>query len=245
MHDFGKLVYLDVPKTGSTFISEFLNATCRLPLVKRLKHHGIGYDFRPDSFYFISVRNPFHQYMSLYRYGLDGKGMVRRQLVKNGHAHLYRTDDEGTFNDWMRFILAYENAPFLGEGYGQFGDKLDIGFLSYRFLKLSLVYPLENLQTLNSYDELVLYYEKANIAKVALWQERLNQALLQLATDLKPEYFHQEKVHRFLEESGRLNVSLTQKDVRYQFENDVWELVNSREKFLLTTIYKEVLSGSA
>ena len=74
MDDFGRIIYLDVEKTGSTFISKFLQENMACQRVRKVKHGRIGNDFKKDSFYFISVRNPLSQYLSLYRYGCGGKG---------------------------------------------------------------------------------------------------------------------------------------------------------------------------
>ena len=90
MDDFGRIIYLDVEKTGSTFISKFLQENMACQRVRKVKHGRIGNNFKKGSFYFISVRNPLSQYLSLYRYGCGGKGAIYESLAKSEHTQLYQ-----------------------------------------------------------------------------------------------------------------------------------------------------------
>ena len=74
MHDFGKIVYLEMQKTGSTFVNSFLRECCLLEEISYKKHGVVRDDYASDKFYFITIRHPYDLYSSLYRYGLDGQG---------------------------------------------------------------------------------------------------------------------------------------------------------------------------
>ena len=65
MYDYGKLVYLDLQKTGSRFVVDFLEATCKLSLRSGDEHTFVREDYDPDTYYFITVRHPETQYSSL------------------------------------------------------------------------------------------------------------------------------------------------------------------------------------
>ena len=84
MHDFGDIVYLDLQKTGSTFVSEFLRFACVCPERKFQKHGWITDDLRSSATYFITVRHPHALYSALYRYGLDRKGAIYNRLHRAG-----------------------------------------------------------------------------------------------------------------------------------------------------------------
>ena len=128
MHDFGKIVYLDLHKTGSTYISAFLTACCLLTENKFSKHDWIRADYDSNNFYFISIRHPLSLYSSLYRYGLDGKGDVYNRLRKSNNLSTY-----SSFNSFVEFLIDERNADLLGYGYNQIYAK-HIGFMSFRFL---------------------------------------------------------------------------------------------------------------
>jgi hypothetical protein len=91
MHDFGEIVYLDLQKTGSTFVSEFLKFACVCPEQKFQKHGWITEDLRSSATYFITVRHPHGLYSSLYRYGLDRKGAIYNRLQRAGRLSTYES----------------------------------------------------------------------------------------------------------------------------------------------------------
>ena len=111
MEDYGKLVYLDVQKTGSTFICAFLRECAKLGLHHSEQHARVA-EARPGTIYAISVRHPLEQYVSLFRYGLDEKGAVFSRIKSIGREDLYHADG---FDDWIRFILDAANAKVLGD----------------------------------------------------------------------------------------------------------------------------------
>ena len=104
MYDYGKLVYLDLQKTGSRFVVDFLESTCKLDLRSGDEHTFVREDYDPDKYYFITVRHPETQYSSLYRYGLGGnKGFVYRSIINSGREDLYDAENP-RFNDWLEFV---------------------------------------------------------------------------------------------------------------------------------------------
>jgi hypothetical protein len=233
MHDFGRLVYLDLQKTGSTFVSRFLNETCALPLVKESKHTRI--QSRPDraAFYFITVRNPVSQYSSLFRYGLDRRGALYKNFEKYGKAHLY-SRAPGSFNEWLRFILEQENAAVLGEGFERIPRSYNLGFLSYRYLMLSLSRPEKTILKKPRDVDLLQYARDESIVNHVIFNEKLNDGLKELATNLKPEFFDQERVAAFFRNEERVNASITQAHEVGAIADDVREMIMSKERVLLS-----------
>jgi len=69
MHEFPNFVYLDVEKTGSTFIMTLLDEFISAPVVRREHHMPMEADCDRSKRYFISVRDPLDAYISLYSYG--------------------------------------------------------------------------------------------------------------------------------------------------------------------------------
>ena len=233
MHDFRRLVYLDLQKSGSTFVSRFLNETCRLQLVKEIKHGRIEEDYDPNAFYFITIRHPIAQYSSLFRYGLDGRGALYYHLSQRGKAGLYRKD-AASFNQWLRFMLDHHNADMLGEGFEKVPESFDLGFLSFRYLMLSLARPLETLLSKEEGIDVAEFAKRRSIVQHTVRNESLNQGLRELALDLKPEYFDARKVDKFFKRPKTINVSKIGDEMINIIDDDVREMICRKERVLLS-----------
>jgi len=233
MHDFGKLVYLDLHKTGSTFVSQFLNETCALPVVKELKHGRIYRpDYRKSAFYFITVRHPISQYSSLFRYGLDRRGGLYERLAKLGKADLYRSGAV-SFNQWLRFVLNFANAGLLEEGFERIPEAFNLGLLSYRYLMLSLARPERTILKKPRGISLLQYSREKSIVSYVIRNESLNEGLLELAKKIKPQYFDQGKVEEFFRRQRKANVSTVKAEEIEEIDEDVRGLIEEKERILL------------
>lgn len=206
MDDFGAFCYLDVQKTGSTFISKMLRAYSIHPLLASGKHRTIeapdkndqflqantnltvsaptGGIYRPNCFYFNSVRNPFDYYASLYNYGCDGRGRLAVMLRKSGLGNMY-DGSEPSFFAWVEYVLDPCNAANCNEMYGKTCASA-VGFLTFRFLRLSVSSPGLKLDGLRTMDEACALYRDFNICSTTLRQESLSADLQRLfATELR------------------------------------------------------------
>lgn len=140
MHEFQTFAYLPVPKTGTTFISRFLERFSKEKLVRLESHQPMETDCDRTKLYFISVRHPLDAYISLYSYGSQKRGKMGRKLRKLGFGNLYDGTSSG-FNEWLNYVLQPENAsvldrPFAKVGGGRVAEL--IGLQSYRYLRLAL-----------------------------------------------------------------------------------------------------------
>ena len=137
MHEFETFVYLDMEKTGSTFISRLLNKFVPEPLVRQKHHEPMGKDFDPKKFYFISVRNPLDSYLSLYSFGCQQQGKVYARLRNNGHEDFYDGTDE-SFGQWLTFVMKPLHAKMMTDQYHQVGLADLLGLQSWRYLRLAV-----------------------------------------------------------------------------------------------------------
>ena len=233
MHDFGKLVYLDLQKSGSSLVSQFLNETCRLPQVKDIKHGRIGRDYRKNAFYFITIRHPVSQYSSLFRYGLDRKGALYERLAKHGRDSLYQADTT-SFNQWLRFMLDFNNASLLGEGFEKIPQSYNLGFLSFRYLMLSMARPVKTTLKKPPTIDLLQYARERSIVNYVIFNERLQEELVNLAKNVKPEYFDQARVNEFFSKERKINASTTKADTINEIDGDVYRLITEKERILLS-----------
>ena len=230
MYNFGKLTYLDLNKTGSKFILSFLTMCLKFKLLKEREHEPVRDDYSPEAFHLISIRHPYSQYSSLFRYGLDKKGLVYQRLSKSGHESLYSVKN---FNAWLSFVLDIRNAKILAEGYENLPENIDIGFLSYRFLKLSLIYPYKLIELFKGFSDPVAVLEKNSIVDHIVKNENLNDGLKKLANEVRPDLFFQDKVATFFTEAKKMNVSRTKSDDLPEISAHNKQVIEEKEYLLM------------
>jgi hypothetical protein len=98
------------------------------------------------------------------------------------------------FNAWLRFVLDDTKPSILGfQGVSHLG----LGFISYRFLELSIKQPRSTLRAANSYDDVWDIYRSQRIVNELIRTEELNDGLQRLASGPLAEYFDQNKVRKF------------------------------------------------
>jgi hypothetical protein len=211
VQEFESFVYLDVQKTGSTFISFLLRKYGAERQIRAFKHKNVGAEYDKDKFHFISIRNPLDQYISLYSYGCSGSGGLFKRLARRGMEDLYDSSWKG-FKKWLRFVLDEENAPLMaGKEAHDYRDRIQqlIGFQTYRFLELALAEPNEVLAGCNSREDVREAYGKLNIAQFHVRHESFQEDLKNLLTDKIPHAMADlDGALKFVAEGEPLNTSL-------------------------------------
>ena len=228
MHDFGKIAYLDVHKTGSSYVSKFLNSCCTLETLRFSKHDWVRDDWRSDCFYFITLRNPYDMYSSLYRFGLDKKGGVFSRIKKFGMLDCYES-----FEKFVNFCLEEQNANILGYSYTREISK-HIGFMSFRFMKLSLQFPMKQINECIRKGHSLDTLEPKFITKLEIKNEKLRSELMRLSLDLFPEYFDVIKVHDFMNTNLRVNESQITKDKVDDLSEETLARMSDQEWLLMS-----------
>lgn len=237
MHEFETFAYLDVQKTGSTYISHLLKHFCSENMVSLRKHGRVGSNYDPSKFYFISVRNPLDQYISLYSHGSGGAGALFSRLGKRGYGHLYDSTWSG-FSKWLTFVLKPSHAKFLDKEYAsdEAGDlhRL-IGFQTYRYLELAMREPIEALSKCKTKEDVRSAYRENNIVNFTIRHESFDADIKQLlSTQLRGSMSDIDAALEYHSQGTRRNVS----DRVDQFEDDanlrprIRRLLQEREWFL-------------
>jgi hypothetical protein len=215
---------------------EFFRNTCKLEAVYKDGHGRVKARFDPTKFYFITVRHPVGQYVSLFRFGLDRKGALFQRLNKSGLADdLYREGNEG-FNRWLAYILDPANAKTVEPPY-RLAAHLGIGLQSYRFLSFALRRSQKVFQEAKDYDDLVARFRTGSILNHVIRNENLSEGLRHLATELFPQHFDQDKVAGFLAASTRVNAAKSSSAALYEPLGEIRDLLEEKEKFLLREFY--------
>ena len=206
MLEFKNFVYLDVQKTGSTYIRHFLQNFSRTPWITDQRHGPVDrYD--SDKLYIISCRDPLPQYLSLYSFGCREKGKLRRRLARAGMANFYDGTIKG-FTGWLELVV----DPATGQKYLEDLDNhpiLDlIGLQSLRFLRMAFPAYLKVFETINEKNDVKDRLKTDGLYKVLLKTETLTDDLTKL---LKGEFGGILKepaaAEKWLAETRRKNVS--------------------------------------
>ena len=139
MYEFPNFAYLDVEKSGSTFIFQVLGKYASQDGILRDHHRPMPIDCDRSKFYFISVRDPLDSYISLYSFGCGSRGKMRIRFERRDLAHFYDGTTEG-FNDWLKFTLKTKNRDVVDGGYADAGSNIPelMGPQSYRYLRLAI-----------------------------------------------------------------------------------------------------------
>lgn len=209
MHEFETFVYLDVQKTGSTFVSYMLQQYTSEKELAFRKHGRVGGNYNPEKFYFISARDPLDQYISLYSHGCSAMGGLSNRLRNRGHEDLYDSTWSG-FRRWLKLALDPENAALFDPEYGKKKYELSklIGFQTYRFLELALQNPLVTLYACKTQDDIREAYKTKNIAKFIIRHEHFNEDVEELlTTKIRKSVPDLDAALKFLKEGRKLNIS--------------------------------------
>ena len=235
MLDYGPFCYLDVEKTGSTFIREFLRRHVAIPEVNGSKHKTVGWSFGEpkDRFFFISCREPLDSYVSLYRFGLDGRGgMYHRITAKPGMDNVYDGSPEG-FERWLRFVLDPNSYGSFVHSYGRRQARI-YGLMTHRYLRLSLRFGDMRCRMIGTRKQMLATYRANKLHDAIVRNESLTEDLaVVLRSHLRP--YLRDADAALAELSGkpeRLNASTPASEFLAAFEDQqLLQLLVEREWF--------------
>jgi hypothetical protein len=207
MIEYETFTYLALQKTGSTFIINFLKRFCSEDRRWAKKHSPVPPDrYSPEKLYIISVRDPLDQYLSLYSFGVAGRGGLHRRVNRNSGESHYDGTDRG-FRRWLRLVLQPENAHVLDREYAEFqGGELAqiVGYQSFRYLRLACL----RLDSAADKEALRQSFAQSNIVGFVIRNERLNADLATLVrTRLRHSISDLDAALAYLENAQRINAS--------------------------------------
>jgi hypothetical protein len=109
---FDSFVYLDLPKTGCTFLRETLKAICVDQPVQDIKHAPL--QSMPPVPRIMTIRDPLNYLNSLWRYGLDGRGGFYR-ACRTSHPMAYADRSPRSFRCFLNLALSAGSISFGGQ----------------------------------------------------------------------------------------------------------------------------------
>lgn len=237
MLDYGSFCYLDVQKTGSSFIVDFLKRHTAEAPVKFAKHRRVSFKRAKqdgDTCYFITARDPLDQYKSLYHFGLTKPNSpIRRRLDTHfsGGSSLYAEGSAG-FPNWLEFMLDPQNAGFYEAPYADTHADL-FGYMTYRYLTLALPGKHKELNGFRDREQVIRRYQNKGLPKVVIRNESLNGDLAALIkAELGPRLLDPEAaVNELMTSDTRINAS-KRDGAKDDLSDDLLRAVQDREWFL-------------
>ena len=229
MIEFENLVYLDVQKTGSTFVQAFLRRFCAGGLVARNRHKPVSERIE-GKLYIISSRDPLAQYRSLYTYGCSGKGGLRKRLAKRGLGDYYDGTTAG-FEKWLALVLAPETVRKYLSGADKHALLDLVGLQSIRFLSLAFPVTDSLLEVGRSKEKLKAALLEHGLCDVVLKAESLNEDLVALSEGKHSCLFKNiPQIRAYLASTPKQNTSSTTFDIDLRaLSSEVKDLVEERE----------------
>ncbi len=236
MFEYETFAYLDVQKTGSTFIAKLLETFAAETLVASRKHGRIR-NPDPAKFYFTSCRDPLDQLLSLYFYGCAGEGRIREAMQAAGESTLYDGTPDG-FDAFLRFVLDPGKADVFGEDYGKSGIAPIAGLMTFRFVVLSLPRPLQRVATCHSGSDLVNAYRTHAMTSTVVRAEALNDTMRDLIRGpLKTRLRDPAAAIAWIDTSERVNASKRKDRERpFVISDEAKRLIEDREWFLFDVL---------
>lgn len=202
--EFPTVVYLDVHKTGSTQIEHLLEHALGTPPIEHRKHAPIDAR-RPGKLHLISTRHPWEQYVSLFRFGRDGSGLVYRALAAAGRERLY--DD---FRAWLRFVVDPANAATVDRGWARTGSADTLGLMGYRYLRLAIADPARTLHGVRRGADADALLREHGVVDAVIENRRLESDLLDALRahpEVLPDRFDAPAFADWMRAQPRRNVS--------------------------------------
>jgi hypothetical protein len=135
MIEFESFCFLQNHKTGCTLVETFLRTHCSEDIVRYEKHWAPPAR-RPGKFHFVGIREPLDTYLSLFNYGLDGRGEIFSRLRAAGLGGLYAAGIDG-FAAWLGHLLDPRSSEILYPP-GCAWMAAESGLLTARFLRLAI-----------------------------------------------------------------------------------------------------------
>jgi hypothetical protein len=179
MYEFPNFVYLDVEKTGSSFIFQLLTRFCVDEGIRRDHHEPMPADCDRSKFYFISVRDPLDTYISLYSFGCESRGKMRMRFEREDLEHVYDGTTTG-FHEWLKYALRARRADVVATEYATTSIAQLLGPQSYRYLCLAIPGSRERLGECATRDEIRALHDAEKLPSFTIRHENFAADLTKL-----------------------------------------------------------------
>lgn len=254
-----KFIYIQMQKTGCTHIAKLL---AKIFDGEKLGTHNpaLKRQINSDLFFISSIRNPWDWYLSLWAYGVQGRGGVMSRLTKKNRLRALKNDPKGynkkeiinkltnkaslwtdvyqdssdiaAFRRWLKMILDPTNAELIGEGYGEKQISKYCGFMTYRYLKLCCSGFVDLKFTDSGLDECDLFSIDDENCYIDFFirQESLEKDLCAVSEKIRPLTT---KERQLIWSAKKTNTSVRPHRLAQYYNEETIDLVAKRDRLLV------------
>jgi hypothetical protein len=232
-------------KTGCTHIAKLLSQIFSGQQIG--KHNTAPSELIATGSYFVSsIRNPWDWYLSLWTYGVQGKGRLWQDLTHSSERNGFLSESEltpwrGVYDDienvesfrrWLKMIQNPDNSSLLGEDYSRTIAPYFCGLMTYRHLYLCCQNTKNLLIPSNIYDfnALQQFYNENYYINFIVHQERLNDELQAAIENIRPLTPSEKSLIHY---AKKTNTSRREYSLAEYYDDETCNLVANRERIIV------------
>jgi hypothetical protein len=183
MIEYENLCYLDLQKTATTSISQFLFHYVDERQTVHGGHSSPRHGHDTTKFHFISIREPSALYRSLYLYTCGSRRGLYTYLEAIGRGGILKPTSEN-FHAWLDFMLDPEQVGRVQHKVNKLGVSEHCGWVTGLMLLISTVQPKKGFKPVpaKSREELRRYFDRERLFRYYVRIEHLAQDLFAVMT---------------------------------------------------------------
>lgn len=244
------LIYIQMQKTASTNIADLLLKTVGGELIG--KHNPATEKQAKSGIYCAaSIRNPWDWYLSLWCFGVGGRGALMKHLtcrkptktlLKNPKlllgtfsksAKMWRglytkSADVVAFRRWLMLILQSDNQ-ILGEGVGHQNSSSKVGLMTHRYLNLHCLKSSQHFD-FTDFSQLLEFENKTCYIDFFIRQERLSTDLYALISKFQSV---NEAQKQLIFDSKKTNTSERALPIKSYYDQESADLIQKSERLII------------
>lgn len=233
-----ELIYIQMQKTGCTHVARMLGKLFDGENTAR-KHNTATTEQLNSGRYFISsIRNPWDWYLSLWTFGVQGRGGFMNRLTrltedsvrwKSVYSNSANID---SFRKWLKMIHDPANSCYLGEGYGDTTITRLCGFMTYRYLYLSSrnINKVRVNEEISSFEELFQFDNENCYIDYFVRQEALEETLCKAIEQVRTLT---QKERKLIFESEKTNTSVRTLSISDYYDKESIDLIQFRDRLII------------
>ncbi|MGV3550374.1 hypothetical protein [Rhizobium sp.] len=250
MIEYEKFIYLDMYKTGSTYVDSLLRKLIKGKPLRRTRHapitKGRPFFWKRGKYAFATVRNPWDWYVSMWAYSIKQPNVlffrdVRTVLGPEGSKKLFDAENpKESFAVWLRALAdpAFLNSVMIGHPYSKTSLNKFLGFYSYRFMRVTTPHPALAMGWWNirNMDHAIRHQKRWALYDQVFKSETLTEEFSQFVLENRKRFGFRHNAERILAENAptpKNTSNRTLSTYRDYYTDELRELVASRDRLII------------
>lgn len=250
MIEYEKFIYLDMYKTGSTYVVQMLNKLMEGKPVRSFRHapltKGRPFNWKQGKYAFATVRNPWDWYVSMWAYSIEQPNVlffrdVRKVLGAEGATALFNPDNpKESFARWLKAINDPEflKKVMTDHPYSKTPLNRFLGFYSFRFIRITTPHPGLFLRPLfiRNMDAAIAHQKRWAIYDRVFKSETLTEDFSQFVIENQERCGFKKNAQRVLNRHAAVPKNTSSRSLasyRDYYTDELRDLVASRDRLII------------